>query len=264
MNKFDTAVINGEETKMTEVTEEFSRRVLAVVDAGLVEGLGDPEPGKMCVQAAVCYAMGIPHSDKPTCVSESLRLLQIKLNDSSWSNNTARTKGLRRLAIAQLGSAGILDEAEFVKRVATMTIQVIVPIALRAAAKIMPIALRAAAKLESNAKLVGSLEEAALACSLDPSTNNVIKAKDIAADADAAAVSASYAASAANAAVSAAVSAAAAAAYAAEYAAYAAESAESAAGAAAFDATLADCCEDVVKILIDLGSPGCAFLNLTN
>ena len=240
---------------MTEVTEEFSRRVLAVVDAGLVEGLGDPEPGKMCVQAAVCYAMGIPHSDKPTCVSESLRFLQIKLNDSSWSNNTARTKGLRRLAIAQLGSAGILDEAEFVKRVATMTIQVIVPIALRAAAKIMPIALRAAAKLESNAKLVGSLEEAALACSLDPSTNNVIKAKDIAADADADADAARYA-DAANAAVSAA--------YAAEYAANAAESAESAAGAAAFDATLADCCEDVVKILIDLGSPGCAFLNLTN
>ena len=104
-----------------KVTEELSRKVLEVVDAGLVSGMGKPEPGKMCVEAAVCYAMGLPHSDEPTCVSPALRKLKIRLNDSNWSDDAARTKGLRRLAIAQLGSAGVLDDAEFAKRVSRMT-----------------------------------------------------------------------------------------------------------------------------------------------
>jgi hypothetical protein len=42
-----------------KVTEELSRKVLEVVDAGLVSGMGEPTPGKMCVEAAVCYAMGL-------------------------------------------------------------------------------------------------------------------------------------------------------------------------------------------------------------
>src|SRR5690606_13425965 len=83
-----------------EITEGLVTKLLGVVDAGLVDGVGEPEPGKMCVEAAVCYAMGLPHSDKPTCVSPALRALKIRLNDSSWSSNEARAKGLRRLAVA--------------------------------------------------------------------------------------------------------------------------------------------------------------------
>ena len=52
-----------------EINEALARKVLDVVDAGLVKGMGVPEPGKMCVEAAVNYAMGAPHGDQPTCVA---------------------------------------------------------------------------------------------------------------------------------------------------------------------------------------------------
>jgi hypothetical protein len=45
------------------ITEQVARRVIEVVDAGLVRGVGDPVPGQMCVEAAINYAMGLPHGD---------------------------------------------------------------------------------------------------------------------------------------------------------------------------------------------------------
>src|SRR5262249_22794737 len=94
-----------------------ARKVIETVDAGLVHGMGNPVPGQMCVEAAVCYAMGLPHGDQPECVAPALRSLKIRLNDSRWTSDQARAKGLRRLAVAQLGSAGVLDEREFSRRV---------------------------------------------------------------------------------------------------------------------------------------------------
>lgn len=85
-----------------EITEAIARKVVEVVDAGLVQGKGIPIPGQMCVEAAVCYAMGLPHGDNPSCVAPVLRRLKISLNDRAWSSNDARAKGLRRLAVAQL------------------------------------------------------------------------------------------------------------------------------------------------------------------
>src|ERR1700749_2120501 len=153
-----------------EINESLARKVLTVVDAGLVIGMGDPTPGKMCVEAAVNSAMGAPHGDQPACVAPVLRSLKIKLNDSPrWSGDAARTKGLRRLAIAQLGSAGHLDEREFVKRVATLAIQHSVPEALRAAAKI-----------HKDHKY--ELLKAASLCESDPTRANAVSAKDTAAD----------------------------------------------------------------------------------
>ena len=73
-----------------EITESLASRVLEVVNAGLVYGLGSPEPGRMCVEAAVCFAMGLPHSDTPTCVGPAVRALKIRLNDARWSSNEAR------------------------------------------------------------------------------------------------------------------------------------------------------------------------------
>ena len=52
-----------------EITQEIAAKVLEIVDAGLVGGVGKPVPGQMCVEAAVCYAMGLPHGDEPTCVA---------------------------------------------------------------------------------------------------------------------------------------------------------------------------------------------------
>ena len=83
-----------------------ARKVLEIVRAGLVFGIGNPIAGQMCVEAAVCFALGEPHGDEPSCVSPALRAFKITLNDAGWSSNEARAKGLERLALAQLGSKG--------------------------------------------------------------------------------------------------------------------------------------------------------------
>jgi hypothetical protein len=221
-----------------EITTEIATKVLQVVDAGLVRGLGEPIPGQMCVEAAVCYAMGLPHSDEPDCVSPALRALKIKLNDSSWSSNDARSKGMRRLALAQLGSAGSLDEKEFTTRVIEMTIS-----------KILPRALRSAAKVVSK-QHIAPLENAAIECETKPTHGSALKAMSAAA---AAAAAATANAAAANAA---------AAAYAAAAAAAYAASAAAAYAANARDETLEFFAEEVVKILIEMRAPGCQWLTL--
>ena len=94
-----------------EITEDIATRVRDTVRAGLSHGIGTPKPGDMCVEAAVCYALGISHGDDPPCVDGALRAFKISLNDSAWSTALARAKGLERLALAQLGSAGVLKIA---------------------------------------------------------------------------------------------------------------------------------------------------------
>jgi len=121
---------------MFEITREIAIKVRDTVDAGLVKGIGIQIPGQMCVEAAVCYAMGLPHSDEPPCVSAAVRSLKIGLNDSAWSSDEIRGRGMRRLALAQLGSAGTVDDAEFNRRVIEVIIRRFVPIALRAAASV--------------------------------------------------------------------------------------------------------------------------------
>jgi hypothetical protein len=97
-------------TAETDVVDKNAAlRVLGVLKKGIVNGLGNPIPGQMCVEAAVSYAMGYEHSDKPRCVSDYISNLKIALNDRGWSSNFIRAKGLRRVAIAQLGSDEIED-----------------------------------------------------------------------------------------------------------------------------------------------------------
>lgn len=288
-----------------EITESIVRRVLEVVDAGLVRGMGEPIPGEMCVEAAVRYALGLPHGDDPPCVAPALRFLKIRINDARWSSPQARARGLRRLAIASLGSAGALDEIEFGSRVARLAIQTCVPTALRAVAQ------RHAGEQRER------LLQAADLCEREPTRKNALKARaaayaaaaaayaDAAYDASAAACAdTAYDASAAHydaAAYADAADAAAAAADAASYAyassvyadaAYAAYAAarsadayyaavagtaataaaaaaavkaalSDAAAVAAYDDALATFAEHVVHVLRDMGSPGCAFLHLT-
>lgn len=40
------------------ITKEIAQKVRDTVDAGLSEGVGKPIPGQMCVEAAVCFALG--------------------------------------------------------------------------------------------------------------------------------------------------------------------------------------------------------------
>ena len=180
---------------MIEITREIAQKVRDTVDAGLVHGVGKPVAGQMCVEAAVCFALDLPHGDDPGCVSPALRRLKIGLNDRAWSTPTARAKGLRRLAVAQLGSKGVLDDAEFMRRMAEMTIRRSVPSALRSCAK-------------RNPKFATELEDAALLCEREGTREAARnaesvarKASDAAADAaDAAAYAASASAASAYAA----------------------------------------------------------------
>jgi hypothetical protein len=164
-----------------QITREHVEKIHKLLDFGLPTGLGEPEPGKMCVEAAISYALGLPHTDNPGCVIEPLRRLKISLNDSHrWISNKSRAEGLRRLAIAQLGSKGVVDEKDFVIRVARMTIQTVVPKALRAAAK------------RCFGQDPDKLLAWALKCEQEPTEANAREARNNAADA-AAAYAAAYA-----------------------------------------------------------------------
>ena len=234
------------------ITAAVVQKLLTVVDAGLVKGVGVPEPGKMCVEAAVCYALDLPHGDEPQCVTPALRELKIRLNDCEWSSPQARARGLRRLAVAQLGSAGIIDEQEFRHR--------IVGYALRSS---VASALRSAASVCTDHKAKAALLNAATRCESDATREAALEARKTAAAAAAyaAAAAAAYAAAAdAAAADAAAYAAAAAACWAANAAAVAAADADA---DAARDKSLAEYAEAVVQILIDMKTPGCQWLELT-
>ena len=100
-----------------------------------VPASGKPIAGQMCIEAAVCFALGLPHGDEPPCVGKAVREFKIKLNDCNWSSNAARAKGMRKLAIAQLGS-DVIDQVRFAELLALKTIQRIVPKAMRVAAAV--------------------------------------------------------------------------------------------------------------------------------
>jgi hypothetical protein len=89
-----------------DITEEIARTVLNVVRKGLTSGLGDPTPGKMCVEAAVRFATGESHGDNPSCVLRPISSEKIALNDLEgiWDTNKQRAQSLAPLAIAQLGT----------------------------------------------------------------------------------------------------------------------------------------------------------------
>lgn len=100
------------------ITKEIAAKVLETIDAGLSGGLGEPVPGQMCVEAAVCFALGLEHGDDPKCVGPAIRNLKISLNDINWPTDKLRAKGLRRLGLIQLGSLGTVDEKALIYKVA--------------------------------------------------------------------------------------------------------------------------------------------------
>ncbi len=207
-----------------KVDLQLAKRVLETVDAGLCSGIGKPVPGQMCVEAAVCYAMGLPHGDEPTCVSKAVRSVKIGLNDSIWSSNTTRARGMRKLAIAQLGSKDVIDDIEFVKQLSKMTITKIVPRALRYAASIHPDLIHKQA-----------LEYAAVGCEIEGREAASAAAWAAASEAAWAASEAARAARAAS---------------------------EAASEAASVDNELTLFADEVTEILVQMKSPGCEFLYL--
>ena len=110
-----------------EVNEEIVLKILDTIKPGITRGLGKPIPGKMCIEAAICYAYGLEHSDQPKCVNLEVIRYKIGLNDCKWPDNKTREKGLRKLAIAQLGSLEINKE-EFRIRIFEETQKHIIPV----------------------------------------------------------------------------------------------------------------------------------------
>ena len=245
-----------------EITRAIATKVLSVVDAGLVDGVGKPIPGQMCVEAAVCFALGLPHGDEPGCVSPALRSLKIRLNDSSWSSPQARASGLRRLALAQLGSAGILDEVEFRRRLVDNALGSTVPRAMRIAASVQKDAKHKAALLAAADRCERERSRAAATDARATARAAYAAAYAAAADAAYAAADAAYAAADAATYAAAAYADADAAAYAAAAAAYAAAADAADAKKTARDKSLAAYAEEVVKILISMDAPGCQWLDL--
>ncbi|AMV25463.1 hypothetical protein VT84_13780 [Gemmata sp. SH-PL17] len=261
---------------MTPVLDvALARKVTELVNCGLVSGVGVQEPGKMCVEAAVCFALGLPHGDDPPCVGAAVRAAKIALNDANgWLDNADRAKGMRRLAVAQLGSDQI-DQARFAGMLAWLTIKRVLPRALRNAAKIHPIAEHQAA-LEASAKgCEESTTESAAESAASAARSAASAARSAASAAASAAWSAAWsaAASAARSAASAAASAAWSAAWsaaasaarsAASAAASAARSAESAARSAASAAESAELhhfADVILTALRECGCPGVALLD---
>lgn len=87
-----------------QITKELIESIHCALDKGLTKGVGEPIEGQMCVEALICHKLGLPHSDNPPCVGNEVRLAKISLNDCDWLSNQARAEGMRKLAIAQLGS----------------------------------------------------------------------------------------------------------------------------------------------------------------
>jgi hypothetical protein len=86
------------------INEAVVKKFISLIPYGFVKGKGKPEPGKMCIEAALCYSMGLPHNDDPPCVGSSVREYKISLNDCDWESNIIRAKTMAPLGIAQLGS----------------------------------------------------------------------------------------------------------------------------------------------------------------
>lgn len=133
----------------------------AILDRGLSSGLG--ERGKqVCVEAALCEALGLPHGDDPGCVATAVREYKIRLNDAGWSSPAARASGMRNLAIAQIGSLGTVDDVEFASRLAEKTIRVLIPALFRDLLSDFQSCMEAAARCESE----GTAKAANTACAL--------------------------------------------------------------------------------------------------
>jgi hypothetical protein len=102
----------------------------AILARGLSNGLGRQD-GQMCIEAAICAALDLPHGDDPACVDPVVRQFKIRLNDKAWSSPQARAAGLRDLGIAQLGSKGTIDGRVFATKLAEQLIRVLIPTLFR-------------------------------------------------------------------------------------------------------------------------------------
>lgn len=110
------------------IDETFCKNVLCTVDQGLVRFgciKGRYRPGNLCVQECVSLTLG-NNGYKPPCVGDDVNNFLVYLNDINFRSVEKRTKTLRKLAIAQLGS-DIIDQDEFMNYMMINTVKKILP-----------------------------------------------------------------------------------------------------------------------------------------
>lgn len=154
--KEDRRLPRWEQPEEIIITEKLIKKLIAVINKGLVYGMGDPVPGQMCVEAAVCYVLGYEHDDEPRCVHDDLGTFKIHVNDlRMWSSDKKRAAGLRRLAIMQLNTLGKLNWDVFSKAMSRWVIRNLPPLLVG----------------EGNEKL----RKAAARCAKTPTWDNAVK-----------------------------------------------------------------------------------------
>ena len=168
-----------------------------ILARGLSNGLG-VQGSQVCIEAAICETLGLPHGDDPGCVGAAVRAFKISLNDSRWSSPKARAEGMRDLGLAQLGSKDSVNDVEFVKRLSEKLIRVLVPKLFRQIFPENGVCLAAADRCEKE----GTLDAADAASAASLAANASASAAAAAAYAAGSAATAAYAAYAANAAAS--------------------------------------------------------------
>lgn len=108
-------------------TEEHVKKIVELTRLGVCTGLGNPNPGEMCIEAIVSNVVDGRHDSSPSCVVGAVRQLKINLNDLKWYSPLTRGLGLQKIAIAQLGSRGAISEAEFQDSVCLYFVQILLP-----------------------------------------------------------------------------------------------------------------------------------------
>ncbi len=98
----------------------------SILARGLCNGLGERD-GQMCIEAAICATLDLPHGDDPQCVASAVRAFKISLNDYKWSSPAARAEGLRDLGLAQLGSKGVVDDFQFARELTIKCVRILIP-----------------------------------------------------------------------------------------------------------------------------------------
>jgi hypothetical protein len=237
-----------------------------ILSRGLSSGLGSRD-GSMCIEAAICCVLDLPHGDDPKCVAESVRQFKISLNDKNWSSPEARASGLRNLGLAQLGSLGVVSDVNFVSRLAEKLTRVLIPKLFRQVFPGNAKLLALAAACESQGTQISAAAAARAARAYAAAAYAAYAAAAYAAYAAAAyaaaAAAAAYAARAAARAAYAARAAARAAYAARAYAAAdaAADAAYAARAAAYADGYLILAADLALDVLQELNSPGCELIS---
>lgn len=96
------------------IKHSIVEKLLELIDQGLCHGAGNHRhPGDFCVQQAVNRATHGYHSDHPECVEPTVLKLGINMNDTFHGSDKERARILKRFAVAELGSAGVIDGFEF-------------------------------------------------------------------------------------------------------------------------------------------------------